>query len=208
MSFLENILFTLFPTLPLQTTPWLGLWREKERASVLLASRVLLAACVPIYIAHHYFVDIPLGVKPEVLWASYRFGMAALCVAAFLLTYSTPCAQGQAYRLPVAVVGLVGGYMQARSGVWFPKIPYLYALIIPSIAALLAQGTPLWTACYLLGLLLGVFEPHPNGGGSRLHHQRNSRRAHLRHLLSLACWVRSGLLSVAAEGSRSAEALD
>lgn len=128
MKTIEKIFFLLFPLALLKGTQWEAIWHEREKREFLTIVRVFFSITLIGYILHYYTVDRAEGLAPSTLWFNYRYGMAA--VSAFCLAiYSIPTIYGalKYYRLPAILAGACFCYFQARTVIWYPKVPYLYA---------------------------------------------------------------------------------
>ncbi len=141
MKFLEKIFFLLFPHLLLQGTPWGPLWYAQEKKEFLSATRFFYPIAIAVYILHYYTVDRSEGLAPSELWFNYRFGMAgigALCLA----YYSIPKLHNVKYfRIPLILSCIAFAYFQARTVVWYPKVPYLYVYAFIFISAIMLRAS-------------------------------------------------------------------
>jgi class 3 adenylate cyclase len=147
----------VFPRVLLDGTPWKSIWEEREHRVTRWGLRLGLSAGVPIYLIHHWFIDTPLGLQPAAWWQAYRFGCAGLCAFALALSF-TPVGKGQGIRLLGMVVGSTLSYFQARSMVMSDTVPYLYSVLLPVLATLVMQVSPLASTAYL-ACLFGVTLP-------------------------------------------------
>jgi class 3 adenylate cyclase len=141
-----------FPEARLKGTPWAPLWQERQYRSIALAIRVALAVGALTYLLHYVLVDRPLGLEPRSLWLAYRVGVAALCGLGLALTF-TRGGEGNGPRFVAFGVGAALCFLQARSMVWYPGVPYLYAVLVAVIVTLLLQLSSLDSSLVLAALL-------------------------------------------------------
>ena len=74
MRWLERLLHALFPSLLLEGTPWANVWEEKERREHLTLLRYVFSLAPIAYIGHYYFVDVPMGLEPELSGSTIAWG--------------------------------------------------------------------------------------------------------------------------------------
>ena len=134
-SFLESLLTLLAPTLKIRHKRWKTPWEQRERKAFKTSSRVFSIFFSLAYLLHYFLIDLPLKKQPVILWAEYRFGLAALASATFVLTFTKWFSKTPNYRLPLIVTGLAFSLMQAESMGWRAEVPYFYSIIIPIICA-------------------------------------------------------------------------
>jgi serine phosphatase RsbU (regulator of sigma subunit) len=141
-----------FPRTLLTDTPWASLWVDADRRAVTTGTRVVLGASSLALIAHHYLVDIPLGIGNLPQWLAFRFGVGGLGLLLLALTYS-PLAKVPWYRWPLLVFGVAFSVTQAASMTWYAGVPYIYAMVVPATVAMVLRETPLNTAIFLVSVL-------------------------------------------------------
>lgn len=129
----ERAVLFLFPTIELEGTLWQNLWAEERRQQFKLRMRYLWLLTGLVYIAHFFFVDIPAGVQDIQLWASYRFGIAALSFAGALFTFTKLIEVRRWYWLPYIAIGLTTSFFMAHSMLWDPRVPVFFAFVIPAM---------------------------------------------------------------------------
>jgi len=145
---IEKFFFLLFPHLLLQGTPWASLWEEQERKQFLTAVRIFFPIAIAVYVLHYFTVDRSEGLAPSELWFNYRFGMAGIA-AACLGFYSIPkLYQLRHYKVPLILACAVFTYFQARTVVWYPKVPYLYTFTFIFISAIMLRSSMVRSLMY------------------------------------------------------------
>lgn len=157
------LLHFTFPLLRLQGTPWLPLWRERDRRNLRVATRVTFALGALGMIGHYFLVDRPLGLAPASLWATYRFGVAAALLFLGAMTFSPRFPP----RLLLAAGILLICYLQARSMTWFQGVPYAYAIVFACIGAALLQMSMVQSILFLI-LVFGLEWPSLVAAGAPL----------------------------------------
>ena len=142
MKLLEKLFFLIFPRLLLSSTPWAPLWDEQEKKQFLTAVRVFFPIVMVVYVLHYFTVDRSEGLAPSELWFNYRFGMAAVG-ALGLFFYSVPqlYSNNRFYKVPLILACAVFTYFQARTVVWYPKVPYLYVFGFIFIASVMLRSS-------------------------------------------------------------------
>ncbi len=149
----EAIAAALFPEAPLEGTPWLQAWREQEARAIVLTSRVLLPLAAAGFVAHWFLVDVPLHLEPAARWAGYRFGSSAFYLALFALTFARAFQQPSLARVPLLVLSLAVGALQAKTVEWLPAVPFLWAFpltVVPLVLARLSAFASFGTFVVLL----------------------------------------------------------
>ncbi|MFS4457841.1 adenylate/guanylate cyclase domain-containing protein [Bdellovibrio sp. HCB2-146] len=141
MKFLEKLFFTMFPRLLLTGTPWVALWDEQERKAFLNAARIIFPIMMLVYILHYFTVDRSEGLAPSELWFNYRFGMAAICGVTALFYCVPKLSANRLYKVPLILACAVCTYFQARTVVWYPKVPYLYVYAFIFFSAVMLRSS-------------------------------------------------------------------
>lgn len=156
MRFLEKLFFLIFPRLLLSSTPWASLWDEQEKKQFLTAVRVFFPITIAVYVLHYFTVDRSEGLAPSELWFNYRFGMAAIGALGFGF-YSIPALynNNRLYKIPLILACAVFTYFQARTVVWYPKVPYLYVFGFIFIACVMLRSSIMRSLC-LAGFLMAI----------------------------------------------------
>ena len=121
------MLQTLFPESLLEGTPWLELWRDHESRIIVLASRITLVLTAVAYVAHWFLVDLPLHLQPVERWATYRFGSATLFAFLLAVTLVPAFQRIPLARLPLVVLAIALGALEAKTVQWQPRIAYTWA---------------------------------------------------------------------------------
>ncbi|HEY6004187.1 MAG TPA: HD domain-containing phosphohydrolase [Anaeromyxobacter sp.] len=123
----DGVIHTLFPEALLEGTPWLELWRDHESRVIVLASRITLALTAVAYVAHWFLVDLPLRLQPLERWATYRFGSATLFAILLAVTLLPAFQRTPLVRLPLIVLAVALGALEAKTVEWQPRIAYTWA---------------------------------------------------------------------------------
>lgn len=126
---IEAVRSALFPEATLDGTPWYGMWREQEDRTILLTSRIALPLAAAGVLAHSFLVDPALGLSSP-RWIAYRFGSAAFYVALLALTFLPPFKRAPLVRVPLLLLALVIGTLQAKAVEWAPVIIYFWAFAV------------------------------------------------------------------------------
>jgi class 3 adenylate cyclase len=153
-----RLIEAFFPTLKLQATPWWELWVESERKRVLTATRIAMVAAALGQIINYFAVDLPLKLQPPSLWATYRFSMAAVCLATAGITFLKSFQTGRGYRLPLIFTSILLCYLQDRTMLWYDKVPYAFGLAIAGVLVVVLYATPLVSA-FVFGLYAAIQLP-------------------------------------------------
>jgi class 3 adenylate cyclase len=141
----------LFPTLALEGSPWLSVWKEKERRDFIRVARVVFPAVAVGYLANYFFFDLAVRLKPESLWLTFRVSMAAIACLVGLFYFSRRAEQTRFYKVPALVASVVFCYFQGKVLEWYsPDIYiYVYAFIVLTVVTMRTS--------VLLSLSLSVF---------------------------------------------------
>lgn len=144
-----TLVFYFLPHWRLYATPYTRLWKEHERRSFINIIRFSLVVFVLSYLAHHFFVDQPLGLTKEVKWIWYRFGLATSGLFCLFLTYLIKQnTKAYIYKFPVLVLGIIASYFQTQSMIWYSEVPYLWGIVIPVIFASILKMSTLNSLIY------------------------------------------------------------
>jgi len=113
----------------LRGSPWYGMWLEKQKKSFAAGMKPFFAIAGTTYVLHFFFYDLPNDLRPIEVWFGFRFGMASLAIAGYLVC--------SIERAPAWVVKLCGLF---------------YCLMICLSQALVAAsyGRESWVFCYVL----------------------------------------------------------
>lgn len=141
MKFLEKLFFSLFPRLLLTGTPWAALWDDQEKKGFINAARIIFPIMMAVYVLHYFTVDRSEGLAPSELWFNYRFGMAAICGACFLFYTFPKLSANRFYKIPLILTCAVCTYYQARTVIWYPKVPYLYVYAFIFFSAVMLRSS-------------------------------------------------------------------
>ena len=127
MQRIERLFFQLFPLQLLKATLWCDVWEQKERSAFFRVACLFFPIVGVAYIAHYYTIDHWEGVAPSELWFNYRYAMAAMCFSVWYFYQSKKLRGVAYYKIPAIVSIGVLCFFEARTIVWYPKVPYLFA---------------------------------------------------------------------------------
>lgn len=142
MHIFDKIFNYLFPLSLLDTTPWRSMWEEKERADFLATAKIFFPIAAFIYAGHYWFFDLPMGLEPKQLWASFRAGAVAIALITFVF-YLSPLRNMRWYRFPAILATTIFCYSQARVTIWYPEAPWIYCFVLNVICALSLRASVL-----------------------------------------------------------------
>jgi class 3 adenylate cyclase len=128
-TWITSIAFWLFPLWQLNFSPWRTHWLAKNFKELLFSTRIALVLLAVGYPLHFYFVDIPLGLNSDERWFYYRFGLGALAAVSFALSFVGPFQTHFRLRLLFGFNAALVCYFQARSMLWYDKVPYFWGLL-------------------------------------------------------------------------------
>jgi class 3 adenylate cyclase len=151
---LEKIFFLIFPRLLLSSTPWARLWDEQEKKQFLTAARVFFPVTIAVYVLHYFTVDRIEGLAPSDLWFNYRFGMAAVGTLGFGF-YLIPALynSNRFYKLALILTCATYTYFQARTIIWYPKVPYLYVFGFIFVSCVMLRSSVARSLAFAAGLM-------------------------------------------------------
>lgn len=147
MRLFDNIFSYLFPLSLLETTPWVDIWKEKEKADFLATAKIFYPVVGVIYAAHYWFFDLAMGLEPAKHWLAFRMSMVAICIATFFF-YASPLSKISWYRVPAMMALAVFCYYQARVTVWYPDAPWIYCFVFVVISALSLRSSVFKSAAF------------------------------------------------------------
>ena len=131
----EKVFSYLFPLSLLDTTPWRGIWEEKEKQDFISATKLFFPIAAVLYAGHYWFFDLPMGLQPQERWLTFRASVVAIALVTFLI-YLSPFRNIRWYRAPAMVALSIFCYSQARVTVWYPEAPWIYCFVFDVISAL------------------------------------------------------------------------
>ena len=143
MIWLENLFFYLFPNLLVKDTPWHREWANQERREFVFTARIFFAIAAPIYLAHYFFLDVPLDLQPPELWRTYRFSMAGLALVCLGFYCWSWMYQRRFFKAPALLACWVFCYFQAQTILWYSEVPYLYSFIFVLISMYIIRSSVL-----------------------------------------------------------------
>lgn len=94
-----------------------------------------------VYVLHYFTVDRSEGLAPSDLWFNYRFGMAAICGGCFMFYCIPQLTANRFYKVPLILTCAICTYFQARTVVWYPKVPYLYVYAFIFFSAIMLRSS-------------------------------------------------------------------
>ncbi|MCR9278600.1 MAG: hypothetical protein NXH85_11550 [Pseudomonadaceae bacterium] len=148
MRFFERTVLSLFPTMALEGTPWLSVWKEKEKRHFLKVAQIVFPVAAVAYIAHYFFFDRAVPLEPLSFWLTFRLSMAAIAAGCFLF-YCIPRLHDNAlYKLPAVLACGIFCYFQARVLVWYVSDVYFYAFAFVIAATLIIRTTMLMSVLF------------------------------------------------------------
>jgi Adenylate cyclase, family 3 (some proteins contain HAMP domain) len=148
VKLLEKLFFSIFPNLLLAGTPWGALWNDQEKKQFLTAIRIFYPFVISVYIIHYFTVDRIEGLAPSDLWFNYRFGMASIGTAC-LAYYSLPFFYNlKYYKLPFIISCAVFTFFQARTIIWYDKVPYLYVYVFIFLSCIMLRTSMMRSVAY------------------------------------------------------------
>ena len=143
----ERLLAFTFPTSLIEGTPWMGIWKEKERQDFLSIARVFFPIAAAIYLGHFFFYDKAMNLEPEELWLKFRVGMATLALLTFAF-YMSSWTRIKYYRLPAALTCLCFCYFQGRVTIWYDEAPWLYCFVFTIMCTMVLKTSVLNSVLY------------------------------------------------------------
>ena len=152
MSWFDRIFTYLFPLSLVESTPWVDMWREKEKSDFIGAARIFFPVVAVIYLGHYWFFDRPMGLEPQDHWLQFRLSMMSIALATFCY-YVSPLVRLRWYRLPSAIACLVFCYYQARVIIWYPEAPWLYCFVFVIFSALVLRTSVVKSSAYALAVI-------------------------------------------------------
>ncbi len=152
LSLTDKIIYFLFPSWMLNTTPWKDLWDQFEEERLLKQYRYLLPLCGVGYLAHYFLVDGPLGLTKDPVWFYYRFGIFALSILCLGLTF---LGQSKVRSAQIAywVFMIATCWAQARSMVWYSGVSPIWPIIIATIFAICYRSDLFFSLIVLTSVL-------------------------------------------------------
>ncbi len=148
LKVLESIFYNLFPHLLYKGKPWEKMWLEQERKNFVGVMQIFFGFAAFSYIYHYYTVDQIEGLAPSELWFKYRFGMATISIVAFIFYQFPKLYSIKYYKFPMMIACGIFCYFQAKTSVWYDKVPYAYAYFFIFISATLMRSSLIISAAY------------------------------------------------------------
>jgi class 3 adenylate cyclase len=148
-SLTDKTLLYLFPKSLLETTPWLEIWRERERASFVSLAKIFFPFTALLYFMHYWFFDIPMGLEPSDNWLAFRSTMVGIAILAFFYYTVLPEALVH-YRIVAMLVTTAFCVSQAYVTVFYPPAPWLYCYVFVIVSALFLRASVLKSIAFAL----------------------------------------------------------
>jgi class 3 adenylate cyclase len=157
MLLFDRIFTYLFPLTLLEPTPWLDMWREKERDDFLTTAKMFFPIAATLYLAHYWLFDLPMGLEPGAAWLLYRVSMVAVALIALLYYVYSPLWL-RSYRT-VAIVAC-GAFCVSQSWVtaFYPQAPWLYCFVFVIVSSLILR-TSVMKSCMFAVVMITLQWP-------------------------------------------------
>ncbi|MEZ5596232.1 MAG: hypothetical protein R3E84_07560 [Pseudomonadales bacterium] len=146
---LDKVVEQVFPSVLLEGTPWIGMWRDRERNSFVNVARVFFLFAAALYISHFFLFDLPMKLEPVEKWFQFRFFMASLCILTAVF-YFSKASKGPFHKIPAAITCLCICYSQARVTIWYPDAPWLYCFLFVGICSLVLRGSVVSSSVFVV----------------------------------------------------------
>lgn len=142
MKWVETAITYLFPAVLLDGKPWRQMWEDKERELFTTVCKYFFAFASLVYLGHHFFYDIPMGLEPADQWFTFRMVVTAtgVCASAF---YFSHLAKSKYYKLPAIAATWIFCYTQAMIVTWWDGTPWLYSFVFVSVSMIILRLTPI-----------------------------------------------------------------
>ncbi len=154
-----NFLILFFePSFLISRNDWREKWNREIYAERLLWGRVFCLGIAVISLLHYPLIDIPAKKEPLALWFQYRVSVALVSAAAFGFSWHKKV---QDTFLNSVLVYLAAGftvYMQSRSMIWRPQVPFFYVPLLVIIGTISLRLSPGKSAIAALVMLLPVYD--------------------------------------------------
>lgn len=150
-SILIRLFQILLPSLALEGTPWIDLWRQKERRRQKVVSRTVFGVATVGYPLHIY-LDRMTHLQPEAYFLRYRIGLTTLSILLLGLTRSRRLFESRFFNYPLMIGGICYSVMQAVSTTWDHSVPFFFALLLGLGVTLALQQGLLFSLCYFSGI--------------------------------------------------------
>lgn len=134
---LEKILYFLFPSWILNTTPFADLWLEKKKRKFIQVTRVAMWTFGIGYALHYFFVDQPLGLaKESEVWFYYRFGILFLSLLTVAITYIDQSKNYYISKIFYFITCSIAAWAQARSILWYSEVSSTWSFFITIVCSI------------------------------------------------------------------------
>ena len=163
MSPFDRILTYLFPLSLLETTPWLDIWKEKERNDFLAVANVYFPLAAALYLAHYWAFDVPMDLQPANYWLLFRVSMVAVASAAYLF-YRSPLGRLGPYRAVAMLAGIVFCVSQAWVTYYYPPAPWIYCFVFIAVSALVLRASVVKSTAYAVAIIVLQWNPLMKAG--------------------------------------------
>lgn len=152
MRLFDRVFTYLFPLSLLETTPWLDMWKEKERSDFLSAVRIFFPIAAVLYLGHYWFFDLPMGLEPGLNWLLFRLSMVLIALMA-LIYYWSPLHKVRAYRVVAVVATTIFSISQSWVTVFYPAAPWLYCFVFVVVSALILRTSVIKSTAFALAVI-------------------------------------------------------
>lgn len=148
----DRIFTYVFPLSLLEPTPWLEIWKEKERNDFLAVVRIFFPIVAILYLGHYWVFDLPMGLEPANYWLLFRLSMVAIAITAFAY-YVSPWAHYGAYRIVAMISCAIFCVAQAWVTYYYPPAPWIYCFVFVIVAALVQRASVMKSLAYVMGVI-------------------------------------------------------
>jgi class 3 adenylate cyclase len=152
MRVFDRIFTYLFPLSLLEPTPWLDIWREKERDEFFTTVRMFFPIAAGLYLAHYWLFDLPMGLEPGTLWLMYRVSMVTVALLAFCYYLYSPL-WFKSYRAVAVVACAAFCVTQSWVTAFYPQAPWLYCFVFVIVSALILRTSVTKSCLFAMGII-------------------------------------------------------
>lgn len=152
LKLFSTLFHFLFPHYLVKQTPWHDAWIDQNRNDSIFVWRASLPVFAFGY-AIHIYIDI-LHQKPNIeMWITFRVAMTSLILACLALYFWPRFYNSRFYKIPIYLFVFIACYMQAKTVLWYPLIPYTLALNFVFISAMILRGSVFESVLFAIVML-------------------------------------------------------
>ena len=129
MNWIQTVFCWMSPSLMLRGSPWYGMWLHKQKQSFAAGMKPFFAIAGTAYALHFFFYDLPNQLQPLEIWFGFRFGMASLAIAGYLIC--------SVERAPSWILKSCG-------------LSYCFLICLSQALVAASYGRESWVFCYIL----------------------------------------------------------